>query len=267
MPLGQQRILLLLLIVGCVLQIVMLLGTSIPLGVPGEWAWSRLPQDAVNYFNLVFTVLIILLYYLFLRWGAKKIQRCSSLHKTALLVMLSLASMTVLWNLKAVPGNIFGHSGMTWVTYYPRMSGYFTQAVSGEQTTQEFLANYEQAAAEGDYLHQGTHPPGLILYFRFLHNLCGSSPALTQLLLASETEDVRAGLDVLEELNADRDQAFTQDQRATLWLSILITFLVCAATVVPVFFILVRFTSANIAFALSGLWPLVPALALFAPKS
>ena len=160
----QQRLLLILIAISCVLQIGVLFNTSIPLGVPGEWTWTRIPSGTVNSFNVGFSLLILMLYYVFLRWGAYWIERSSIPLKTVLLTLLCLASTTVIWNLKSVPGNIFGHAGMTWVTYYPRMSGYFTEAISGDETTLEFLSNYEQTAKQGDYLHQGTHPPGLILY-------------------------------------------------------------------------------------------------------
>ncbi len=263
----QQKYLMMLLIAGSVVQAGLLLASSIPLGVPGEWTWSRVPAGTVPVFNLGCTVVVLLIYYAFVRWGTSCIESCSRLQKGALLFALCLASMTVLWNLKAVPSQIFGHAGMSWVTYYPRMSGYFTQAVSEKESTAQFLANYEQTAREGDYLHQGTHPPGLILYFRFLHHLCKSSPALTQAVIACETEDVAAGLDILEELSDAGDHSFTPQQRATLWLSLLVTLLVSGATVLPIYFFLSRFTSPVIAFSFSGLWPLVPAVSLFAPKS
>ena len=263
----QQKYLMILLIAGTAIQTFVLLTRTIPLGVPGEWVWLRVPAGTVLAFNLSCTLIVLLLYFVFLRWGISIISRCTLIKKNALLVALCLASMTVMWNLKAIPGHIFGHASMSWVTYYPRMSGYFTEAVSGKQSTSQFLANYEQAATEGDYLHQGTHPPGLILYYRFLHNLSQSSPALTRIIIATETLEVTAGLDQLEDQSSAGDHFLTAQQRATLWLSVLTTLFICAASVIPIYFLLARFTSPVIAFAFSGLWPLVPAATLFAPKS
>ncbi len=263
----QQKYLMILLIAGTAIQAFVLLTRTIPLGVPGEWVWLRVPAGTVLAFNLGCTLIVLLLYFVFLRWGISIISRCRLLKKSALLVALCLASMTVMWNLKAIPGHVFGQAGMSWVTYYPRMSGYFTEAVSGEQSTSQFLANYEQTARVGDYLHQGTHPPGLILYYRFLHNLCQSSPALTRIVIATETLEVTAGLDQLEDQGKASGHFLTPGQRATLWLSVLTTLFICAASVIPIYFLLARFTSPMIAFALSGLWPLIPATTLFAPKS
>ncbi len=263
----RQKLLMLLFIAGAVVQAFILLARSIPLGIPEEWVWHRIPAGTVLGFNLICAIIVLLLYFLFLRWGMKNIGRCSSLSRNGLLVALSIASVVVMWTLKAIPGHIFGQAGMSWVTYYPRMSGYFTEAVTGEWSTKQFLQNYEQTAREGDYLHQGTHPPGLILYYRFLYNLCQSSPSLTRFILSTEPFEVRAGLDQLEEQARAGHQPFPPSQRAALWLSVVATLFICAASVIPIYSILVRSCSPAVAFAFCGLWPLVPAATLFAPKS
>ena len=46
-----------------------------------------------------------------------------------------------------------------------------------------YLAGYERRMAQGDFLHLGTHPPGLILFHRACINLCTAIPALRDLLL------------------------------------------------------------------------------------
>ena len=58
--------------------------------------------------------------------------------------------------------------------------GYFEQARYVMRDVPSYLAGYEKRMAQGDYLHLGTHPPGLILFHRACINLCSGSPGLAR---------------------------------------------------------------------------------------
>ncbi|MCA8989653.1 MAG: hypothetical protein KDA78_18540, partial [Planctomycetaceae bacterium] len=172
--------------------------SSLPLGVTGEWVWPRIPADQVDLFSLVFSVFAVGIYLALWERSRRRIAETNRLDWQAALVILLAAILLPIW-FRSIPFGIYGTSGMPWVTYFPRMSGYFSAAVESEGKLQQELAGYEGLVAQGDYLHEGTHPPGLLIYFSGLNSLCKSSPVLTDFLLWTSGPELREGLDVLTE--------------------------------------------------------------------
>ena len=244
-----------------------LLNSPVPLGVPGEWVWTRMAAGFWSPLMLLVCLLLLAAYIGYLRWGAGLISRVSARQRVALLLgMWGLGSL-LFWQIRGIPEEVYGHPGLTWVTYYPRMTGYFTQArESTDVPLTEFLAGYEATVAAGDYLHQGTHPPGLPLYFRGLRSACEHWPGLQTTLLAIEPTGVSLGIDVLAELEARSGQTFTPTDRAVLWGNLLLTVLGSLATLFPLFVICARFQAEKTGWWLAGLWPLTPGLLVFVPK-
>ena len=151
-----------------------------PLGVPGEWTWGTIDGSAVT---LVAAILILVVGGAILVGvdrSADFYERSNKLQKwfCALgLVAIAFAWFSVVrepvdWLKLAA-----GRSRDPWVLYAPGMSGYFTKAQSIE-SRHEFLAGYRAFVAEGDYLHQGTHPPGLALAYWHLGNALEAVPTL-----------------------------------------------------------------------------------------
>ncbi len=89
--------------------------------------------------------------------------------------------------------------------------------------------------AQGDVLHLGTHPPGLMLFHRACLNACNESPALRELSLRTQPASFREAIDQTEELNRGTDHVLTPSDRAALWLAALITQAVAAATLIPIY--------------------------------
>ncbi|MBR9803769.1 hypothetical protein GYB59_19695, partial [bacterium] len=107
-----------------------------------------------------------------------------------------------LWTIRGLTVDIFGHSGQTWVTYYPRMSGYFTQVATTNESLSEFLDGYEEEVRQGDYLHQGTHPPGLPVGFLLGRQFLTANPQIAKSLDSFVPADVDLGISTLGELAA-----------------------------------------------------------------
>ncbi|WP_339742565.1 hypothetical protein [uncultured Rubinisphaera sp.] len=249
------------------LQVIVLTSSYLPLGVSGEWVWPRIPAGNTDLFAGLFTVILSMGYLALLWLGIRWLDQAGRVRIAMGLVGLVFASLILIPTLRSVPAGIYGTAGTSWVTYYPRMSGYYTEAMHIEETYSEFLADYEDLVRQGDYLHQGTHPPGLILYFRLLKSVCTYSPALSELLVETESQSLQDGLDVLEQLAQENGEDFPESHRAVLSLNLWVTYLVAAFTVIPVFLISRQFVPFRAAWLVTGLWPLIPALSVFAPKS
>ncbi|MBD3672718.1 MAG: hypothetical protein HUJ26_04250 [Planctomycetaceae bacterium] len=256
-------------IASVLLSIYLFLFSSIPLGVPGEWEWPRVdwsPADGTNFLLIGLAVCLpaSLGWWGFVRWGAHRLE--STTGQTPLLLALMVLGGGLLVNVfQILPAQTaFPKS---WVLYYPNMSGYYHLARYEIETTEEFLATYEDRMAEGDVLHIGTHPPGLFLVNRGLWNLCRTSPALTQTvnnLMFGTTQDQ---FDQLEQNQRSAGHAVSDTDRAAVWLSMLLTELISVGTVIPLFWLMCRYVSRETAWLTAAFWPLVPALSVFLPKS
>ena len=165
----------------------------------------------------------------------------------------------------------FGLSKSAWVLYYPGPSGYFDEARYRQESAREYLANYEQDIQTEDtkrrVLHHGTHPPGLFLCYRGLINLGESSPGLVNAVLQTQPPSVSAMFDEIELRSRQSGKLLQGSDRAVIWLMALITHLCGAAVVVPLFFLARQIASKPAAWTAAAFWPLVPALAVFLPKS
>lgn len=246
---------------------VLLWGASIPLGVPGEWTWPRLPATVESLVGAGSAMFVGVLYIAFVLWGRHTIVDRSRLTAGGLVTALVAAGFVWLWTVQqSVPAPANLGKG-PFVLFYPRSSGYFWQARHDVTSTAEFLAGYEELLAERDYLHIGTHPPGLTLGYRGLLALCASSPGLCELVLASSPASVRESLTTIEALASGSGRAVTRADQAVLWLAMVITLLAAAATSAGIYMMTRRQFDRSAAWTTAAIWPLVPAIAVFHPKS
>ena len=255
---------------GAALTATFLLATDVPLGVPGEWTWKRtdfvgVERDAM--LGAAAAVIVIAVYGTLLFFGRKAIERNSPWNTAAWLTALTLAAVAVLFAIESTTPGDYPTAKHAWVLYDRGSSGYFFEAAHGEQSTGEFLRGYEAKMAEGDVLHIGTHPPGLILLHRGLVAVCRASPALTSAVLATQPESIDSAFVQLEKTADLSPRPPPDSDRAALWLAVLLTHLVAAATVVPLFFVMRQDFGPRTAWSVATFWPLVPALAVFLPKS
>ncbi|MBX3438425.1 MAG: hypothetical protein KF861_13115, partial [Planctomycetaceae bacterium] len=163
----------------------LLWGTSVPLGVSGEWIWPRLPVVVETFIGGLVALIGGTAYVAFVLWGQQRIDAVS--HRAALgqVAALVAAAFVWLWTVQQSVPPPADLGKAPFVLFYPRSSGYFWQARYEVNSTAQFLAGYEDLLAQRDYLHIGTHPPGLTLGFRGLMHVCGACPALCDLVMTT----------------------------------------------------------------------------------
>lgn len=245
----------------------LLWGSDRPLGVPGEWTWPRIPFDAETIAGWLTALLAGALYFAFVLFGGRRIEHSGRGLAGLWVCALILVGAGWLFSLiSSVPG-IAGLPRTHFVLFYERSSGYFWQARYEVDSTAEFLAGYEERMAEGDYLHIGTHPPGLTLFFRGLVNLIDASPGLAAVIRDTEPPPVRDAAELIRTQSLPTAHQFTLEDEACLWGAALIAILLAAATVAPLYALLRHTCERPAAWYCAALWPLVPAVAVFLPKS
>ncbi len=244
--------------------------TRIPLGIPGEWTWNRIPLDAdalrESAFGWLPVLVVASLAIAYVSAIQSRIDRYGCGSTAAALAGLAAFSLAWLGTVQQLPPS--PHPQVKgWVLYYPHMSGYFHLARYEMTDAAEFLRTYEERMAEGDVGHVGTHPPGLFLLHRGLWNLCREHPVLTRMLNATLPDVLEQSFDELAGTLRSSGIALTSADRASLWLAILLTHVVAALTCVPIFYLVRRDTGPAAAWVAASLWCFVPALAVFLPKS
>jgi len=245
--------------------------TTIPLGIPGEWVWSRVTFDGAQVFECLLACLlacVAAVVYLAVAWaGASRIETCSPAKSGLWLCGLGVAGFGWLVAVQESPPSPHDMTKTPWVLYYAGPSGYFSEARYAMPDVRSFLAGYEHKMQEGDVLHVGTHPPGLFLFHKSLISLCRGSTEITRFALATQPPSVREGLDVIDVGLAQSAASLDATDRAALWLAALITQCLAIATIGPLYLLMRRSVSRRVSWMAVSFWPLLPSLALFLPKS
>lgn len=247
----------------------LLWGTSLPLGIPDQWTWVRLNLEPDVPWNLLLAIPFAAGYGTLIWRGWRRLDRAGVAETTLLLAALGLAGFAWLWVIQESGPTAQRLSKGPFVLFYPQSSGYFYKVRYEAADATTFLARYEDLMAEGDVLHVGTHPPGLFLLFFGLKNACDASPALTDVLLAKQPESVRLAEESVVENSAASHppRVVERSDLAALWLAMLLAQGLAVLTVWPLYGLLRRTESPSTAFVLAACWPLVPAAAIFLPKS
>lgn len=260
-----------------VITFILLAITNIPLGVSGEWVWSRIEwtRDLVigGTFNLGLVFFVGLGYFFFAVRGLMHFQS-ERPHQT-IRWLLTLVVWGFIWLIMvqdAPPpaGKGYRLSKVPLVLYAPKSSGYFyTTRYKTEEGTAHFLSTYEKRMARGDVLHEGTHPPGLYLMHQGSLALCEAYPALTDFLLSSFslTLEGKQAFEVLQKEGNIGPIPLTRTDMAAIWFAGMLTQFLAVLSVVPLFYLLRRFFDASLCWKVILFFPLLPALAIFLPKS
>lgn len=240
--------------------------TAIPLGVPREWTWNRSPLAPDIVLSLVPAVIWGAIFCIVGWMGSTRIEHGSRWERVAWLTSLFAVSFGLIGGLQEAAPPEYRFAKVAWVLYFPGASGYFTEAKK-VQDTQEFLSHYEQELKKGDVLHQGTHPPGLIVGYRGLMWLVSQSPGLRKVLLTTQPADLQEAFRVIAVNSARSPTPLIEADRCVLWLAALIMQACAAATVIPLYFLLRLHVDRVTSWQLATFWPVVPAVAVFLPKS
>jgi hypothetical protein len=241
--------------------------TQLPLGVPDEWTWLRITYESgieglLGAAQALLTGTLLLAVAVF---GAGRVSAGSRIEITGWLLGLMLTGTAWMLAVQEAPPAEYRLSKVPFALYYPAASGYFHRARYDIDDTREFLAGYEALMQEGDVLHTGTHPPGLFLLFRGLIRVVESSPGLVAALERTQPQSV---MDAFESVRLSirlSGKELTRADEAVIWLTALLTQVLAAGAVLPLFALLSGYVDRSVAWRIVCLWPLIPALAVFAP--
>ncbi len=256
-------------VVGLVLTTLVLWLTPLPLGIPGEWTWPRIPADPQASTNLFLAGLAGGLYVGFIAYGTRRLRHpeCSRLEEAVWVTMLGGASVFWIWNVQETAPPAGQLAKLPFVLYYPSSSGYFYKVRYESPQAGPLLSGYESLMAEGDHLHVGTHPPGLFLLFHGLRDFQQRFPGVTSWLYSWAPYSFRDAWEVVTENAARTEHSVIPADGVTLWLAGLLALLCAALTVWPLYVMLRWNASRETAWLAAALWPTLPAASIFIPKS
>lgn len=244
--------------------------SEIPLGIPGEWIWDRInyaDSAAVALLGIAQCSVIGAIYLLLVWQGQRRVITCTRRERMVWLSGLVLGGFAWLIAVQEAPRDEYRLSKAPFVLYYPASSGYFHAARYDITSVPQLLQTYEQRMEQGDVLHEGTHPPGLYVLYRWLISLAEASPTLVSFCEATMPASFQAALDTINYTQRLSGKSLRPEDGAVLWMATLLTMMCAAATVVPIY-MLVRLTESRLtAWRTIAFWPLIPALAIFVPKS
>lgn len=239
----------------------MLLAGRLPLGVAGQWEWGRIDQ-ATSWIEFLTTVLSVVAYVAFVAWGARWMIVSTWTRRAALLALV-LGGFSVQMTVQQVG---FGLAKWPFVLFHESSSGYYTAAKRDVISAGDFLARYDQIQTEYQKrygpLHLATHPPGLVLLHYEALRLCEANPALTRFLFVLQPQSVRDGFGAVSV-----GAAIPPADQASIWLVAILSQLASALTVIPIYFLARRGCGPVAPWLAAALWPLVPAVTVFMPKS
>lgn len=254
---------------GAAFQVWLLWGSLLPLGVNEEWVWPRAFERIPTFLDALPAAIAGVFLIAYLLWQPRT--KTGRLRNAAWLSGLMLLGGG--WSIAVISASPAG-GGMArapFVVFYPRTSGYFHQALYEAEELPEFLSRYQtEISDESDpdnYLHIGTHPPGLTLTYRLLIDLCEQSETLTNFLKRTRPQSVADAIDFIRQRELQAGKDFSEGAAAALWLSIIIGHLLAVLTAIPLYLLVSGQFSISTARLLAGMWLLVPAMLIFIPKS
>lgn len=255
--------------VAAAMSIALLWLFDLPLGIPGEWTWTRigLSDRLLLVLGAVQAACLYAVFALVAWAGSRRMAAAGRLELAGWMSGLVLTGFAWLHAVQEAPPEGQNLAKIPFVLYYPSSSGYFFQARYEVQETSEFLRDYESVVAEGDVLHAGTHPPGMIVMFRLLICVADTLPSLAALPEWVLTQSADDSFGVIRDQTAGTPQSLTGQDRTVIWLAAMLTQLAAACVVVPLFGLLRLALDRQTAWRTVCFWPLVPAVAVFLPKS
>lgn len=234
----------------------------IDIGVAGEWVWGRQQLLTVPDIGIPIAITAVLIgLYLFGVWLLARWVSGSSAKTTFGLLTVTLMGFFCLWAIQTCAPSPHRQLKPNWVLYHWGASGYFVEAQKTDSLS-GYLDGYEAEMNMGEVLHKGTHPPGLVIANYGLLKLCRENSWIARGVLATVPPTV--GL----EFSRVVGPAFLPDSdRAALWLAVLLTQSLAAMTTLPLYGLFRRSLDPRLSLLFAALWPLVPGVSVFLPKS
>lgn len=246
--------------------IVALVGVAIvrgamPLGIPGEWEWLRLPRGvAPTWVDLFAAGAGLTAYSAFAGLGLRFLNDQPS-RKRECLAVAGLCGAAIAAQAIVPAGAPEGYGLSKWALALsnPGSSGYYTTAREQIRDPWRFLADYPSWIKRQDALHIGTHPPGLFLVQFALLSVMDSNAELARFIVDHNPPSVDLSFRVMGPPH--------RADRAALSATGLLTLLCCASTVVPLYALARASQDAPTAWAAASIWPLVPSAIMFQPAA
>jgi hypothetical protein len=238
---------------------------AFPLGVPGEWTWSRLPEGigptALGWLTGAVTLAV---YAGFAALGSRSLsgERPGPLRESAWLSALAVMAVAAQVGLQSAAPEGYGLTKWTFALHSPGSNGYYTVARTQMADPWRFWGSYPTWIAGQDALHTGTHPPGLFLAWRAVLGTMRENPGLARAVVSNLPGPVVLGFREI-----DRFDPLPPADRAALAAVGALTLLACALTVVPLYGLARTRLPASHAWAAATLWPLIPSAILFQPTA
>ena len=252
---------------------------DVPLGIAGEWKWGRHVVEASSAIWSVLVASGLLIVGLgFAWWGdlcpAKRLETCSlkQTRNVGWLVGLVVFGFCWLWMITALTNPNLGLGRGPLLLNSHGATGYFSQARDNINESAEFLATYEDLVSgrktgQRDEYHIGTHPPGLTMLYLGLLKITNNRPTLNEFVRSTEPRSVDDAQRMITRTELAHRRRHTTSHAAVLWLASLLTIFVTSLTVVPLYHWLRVTEDRIVAWRVCCFWPLVPAVAIFFPKS
>jgi methylthioxylose transferase len=239
-------------------------GKAMPLGIKGEWEWLRV-TIAPPFDGLMEAGLAVAAYCVFAALGLRAVRRGmpSRFREGGWLAGLFGAGVAVQVLIPAGAPDEYDLTKWAYVNYFSPSTGYYKVAkAEAVSDPWRFLAEYPAWIRGQDSLHIGTHPPGLIAVQCLLLRAMEANPAAVEILIRSMPSSTYQGFRQLEKM--DR-RSIPRADRASLYLTALLTLLSCAGTVVPLYLLARSVLPPGASWVAAALWPLAPAVNLFQP--
>lgn len=238
----------------------------VPLGVPGEWEWTRV-RGAPSIVWTLWTVAVVAGYSVYAALGFRSLGVPSAvgLRETVWLSGLTAFAALVQFVIPMAAADEYDLTKWAYVQYFQGSTGYYQ--VARDQAMGDpwkFLADYPDWIKDQDSLHIGTHPPGLIALQCVLIGTMERHPGAAGFLASVMPPSIHEGFRQLAAMNS---RTIPRADRAAIFLASLLTMLACAATVAPLYILAREGLAPQVAWAAAAVWPLGTAVNLFQPDA
>ncbi len=258
------------LLLGVALSAMILAGTTIPLGIVGEWTWPRhpLPENVPELLDRFLPPTLLAVGLLaFCRFADCRIKSAARVNEFVFVGLLVFGSYH--WQHAAMQAAPSPHRELRplWVLYDRYASGYFFEAAFNTNSQAELLSTYEARMAKGDVLHEGTHPPGLFLLNWWACQTTQRSETLVWLAEWTQSSETIRLFRELEANSGMAKRALSRTELAALCLVSFLSSLLSAMTIIPVYGIVRLLSDRRTAWRAACLMLTIPTIAVFAPRS
>lgn len=237
---------------------------TLPTGIPGEWEWLPVKASpSIPWLLLSAVGAVAYAGYAGLGFRALGVPSRRGYGEIGWVAGLTASAVAVQVLIAVGAPDEYDLTRWAYVHHSEWSTGYFE--IARDQAAADpwkFLADYPTWIESQDPFHIGTHPPGLVATHAALLAFVERNPGLRDALIAATPPSVAMGFRQLEAMSG---RPIPHTDRAELFLFSLITLLLCAGTVAPMYLMAREALPPQLAWCAAALWPIAPAMNLFQP--